>query len=265
MATQDDVIDFYQVLEVERSASTEEVEQAYRRILETLGGGGLALYSLIDETDYDAWRERVALAYRTLVDPIRRLAYDQSVHSTTYCTPWVVDQSDSTSQTSKRHAEPAELVEDRGVRQEQGGAETEDVSDQTLSEHSASTRSKSTLRPSYPSTPPQPSMATPDVKSAGRRFVPSPDIVLNDQTEFTGALLRRLRDSAGASVSDIAEVTNISRNYLRAIESQDFEALPAAVYVRGFVAEYARVLCLEPKRVTSSFMELYKRASVGER
>ncbi|MEO1172337.1 MAG: helix-turn-helix domain-containing protein, partial [Myxococcota bacterium] len=80
-----------------------------------------------------------------------------------------------------------------------------------------------------------------------------------------GDLLRRIRESAGATLAQVAEITKIGRGYLRAIEANDFDMLPAPVYVRGFVVEYARVLGLDSEQVVSSFMTLYERFREGGR
>ena len=60
--------------------------------------------------------------------------------------------------------------------------------------------------------------------------------------EVTGAALRKLRESKGIELGEIAQRTKISERYLRAIEDEDFTDMPAAVYVRGYVMEYARSL-----------------------
>ena len=87
--------------------------------------------------------------------------------------------------------------------------------------------------------------------------------MLTPDTEFGGALLRRLRESAAASLDDVAEQTKVSKRYLMALEENDFAALPAAVYVRGFVSEYARALGLDSAQVAKSYMALYNRYRGG--
>jgi len=102
------------------------------------------------------------------------------------------------------------------------------------------------------------SMLSPE-KAKRRRLQPSADIVVDFDAELSGAVLRRIRESCGASLDEVAEITKISKRYIASLEENDFEGLPAAVYVRGFVSEYARVLCLDPARVAQSYMALYKR------
>jgi flagellar biosynthesis protein FlhG len=45
---------------------------------------------------------------------------------------------------------------------------------------------------------------------------------------------------------------------LQAIEEERFEDLPAPVYVRGFVTEYARYLKVNPRRAVADFMAGYE-------
>lgn len=110
-----------------------------------------------------------------------------------------------------------------------------------------------------PTKPPPPVNCPPGL----RRIVPNPAVELTADTEFSGALLRRLRESGGASVADVAEITKVGKGHIRAIEENDFDTLPAAVYVRGFVSEYARVLGLDPQHVAQSYMTLYRRYRQG--
>jgi flagellar biosynthesis protein FlhG len=85
---------------------------------------------------------------------------------------------------------------------------------------------------------------------------PAPSIT--PDTEFGGALLRAVRESQGTSLQQISERTKVSLNYLRCIEEDEFDALPAAVYVRGFVTEVAKCLRLDPEQVSQSYLRRYK-------
>ncbi|RLB44307.1 MAG: hypothetical protein DRH30_01900 [Deltaproteobacteria bacterium] len=91
---------------------------------------------------------------------------------------------------------------------------------------------------------------------------PAPSIT--PDTEFSGALLRAVRESQGTSLQQISERTKVGINYLRCIEEDEFETLPAAVYVRGFVTEVAKCLRLDPEQVSQSYLRRY-RAQMEER
>ena len=80
------------------------------------------------------------------------------------------------------------------------------------------------------------------------------------ETEFSGALLKAIREARGIDLADIAQRSKIGISHLRAIEDERWELMPATVYLRGFVVEYARTLKLDVSRVTRSFLDRYHRA-----
>lgn len=83
---------------------------------------------------------------------------------------------------------------------------------------------------------------------------------IDDNTEFTGELLRRYRRHKNVDLRDIADHTKVSMMYLRYIEQDKYNLLPATVYVRGFIIEYAKYLKLDPQQVSQSFLEKYHAA-----
>ena len=50
-----------------------------------------------------------------------------------------------------------------------------------------------------------------------------------------GVELRDARIARGVTLDDAQRATRISRRYLQALEDEDFEALPAPVFARGFL------------------------------
>jgi cytoskeletal protein RodZ len=75
-----------------------------------------------------------------------------------------------------------------------------------------------------------------------------------------GEELRREREIRGISVKEIADATKISRRFLEAIERNDHKTLPAPVFTRGFVREYARYLGLNADEIVNR----YNFAAVGD-
>jgi flagellar biosynthesis protein FlhG len=101
---------------------------------------------------------------------------------------------------------------------------------------------------------------TDDSPSAGVR-PPMPEV--GPRTAFSGGMLRQVREALGIELREIAERSKIGMAYLQAIEEERFTKLPAAVYVRGFLGEYARLLGLDPERVKDSYLERYRQARPG--
>jgi len=167
--------DHYDVLGIERSATGDEVEEAYRRCVLLYGEGSLATYSLLEPKEVEEVRARVHEAYHVLRDPERRRDYDAS--------PRLVELGPPPAPVEAPRAEPGVL----------------------------------------------------------------PDPV-------TGPDLRRVREERGVALKDIARASRIGVRFLEYIEADRHRDLPAAVYLRGFVQEYARAVGLDPQRTAASYL-----------
>lgn len=178
----------HEVLGIERSASDEDVRRAYKRQRELYSSGSVAISSLLDAGALKREQVRLDEAYDTLLDAVRRGAYELS----TFPEPEV-----------------------RG--------------------------------------PPKP-VARPALAAEQLMLQAELAREVGPDTEFTGGLLRKIRESQGVEVAEIAERTKIGRGYLEAIEAEEFDALPATVYVRGFVTELARCLRLDPALVQRTYL-----------
>jgi cytoskeletal protein RodZ len=68
-----------------------------------------------------------------------------------------------------------------------------------------------------------------------------------------GEELRREREIRGISLKEIADATKISKRFLEAIERNDHVTLPAPVFTRGFVREYARYVGLNVEEMVNRY------------
>lgn len=68
-----------------------------------------------------------------------------------------------------------------------------------------------------------------------------------------GERFRAAREARGLSLSDVSEQIRIRSVYLAAIEEENWSAIGAPVYVRGFLRTYARFLGLDPEEVVAEF------------
>jgi len=75
-----------------------------------------------------------------------------------------------------------------------------------------------------------------------------------------GEELRREREIRGISLKEIADATKISKRFLEAIERNDHRTLPAPVFTRGFVREYAKYLGLNVDEIVNR----YNYAAAGD-
>jgi len=180
--------DHYTVLGIGRSSNDEEVRRAFKRQRDIYAPGSLATTSLLDETDLRAAQSRVDEAHDTLLDPVRRRAYDLSMFP----------EPDAPTQSS--------VV-------------------------------------------PRPALAAEQLMLQGELARE-----IGPDTEFTGPLLRKVRESQGIEIGEISSRTKISKVHLTALEDEVYEHLPAMVYVRGFVTELAKYLRLDPAQVQRTYL-----------
>lgn len=101
-------------------------------------------------------------------------------------------------------------------------------------------------------TPVAPALATPPVASAPQPEAALVISVLNEPV--TGEHLRRFREQKGINLQDIASSSKIGVRFLEYIEADRHAELPARVYLRSFLFEYARALGLDPRRTAEAYM-----------
>lgn len=77
--------------------------------------------------------------------------------------------------------------------------------------------------------------------------------------EWTGAILRQVREIRGLTLEQVAQRTKIGRGHLRFIEEDSYDFLPPDVYVKGFITQIAKVLGLDPGSIASRIMEQVRR------
>jgi cytoskeletal protein RodZ len=74
-----------------------------------------------------------------------------------------------------------------------------------------------------------------------------------------GNTLREARIRRGLSIADVESVTKIRSKYLEALEENDFEVLPDATVVKGFLRSYAVFLKLDPEILLAEYRSGYEQ------
>ncbi len=105
--------------------------------------------------------------------------------------------------------------------------------------------------PAGPQAAPRPDETPLKVETPGPEIAPD--------TEFTGDLLKRLREARGVELLEISQRTKVGLGHLRSIEEERWSAMPAVVYLRGFLVEYARFMRLDVPQVTRTYLARYNR------
>lgn len=75
-----------------------------------------------------------------------------------------------------------------------------------------------------------------------------------------GAMLVGAREAKGLELSDVAELTHVRKEYLKALEDGRYDDLPEDVYTRNFVRLYAQAVSLDVDRVLETYVHERRRA-----
>ena len=251
MNTTADLKNYYEVLEIPANARSEEIYHSYQRAKSAYSLDSIALYSLMSPEECRNVLELVEEAYSILSDPGKRKRYDEArglnreFNSMNYNalsdrTPPVRGEFNSQKSASVS-ANPEFTLNSQTTG-----------SDISVNGHGHSNNS---------------GVNTTNVNKlvTQKRF--ALDYVVNadfekqieDETEFTGDFLRKIREYKNLDLDRLSDMTKVSRMYLQGIEMEDFGKLPAPVYVRGFVFQYAKCLKLKPEVVANSYVTRMKK------
>ena len=235
-----DEIDYYELLEISRGATQSEIDRAYRMAQRTYADGSLALYSVFENADAAAIRERFDEAYRVLSDSELRAQYDE--HELPPLTPR--SEARTTRSNGNSTAYSSEYTDHTDHTDGAGDATQTDAASRPTPLYGRPDRDGSSRR-----------LDRYDSMDSVDEAVEEFDSLEDDgRGEFDGVRLRRSRMFRGLEIDDISDVTKVTCTHLRNIEAENFKDLPADVYVRGFVKAYAQTIGLDPTLVVPSYM-----------
>lgn len=84
------------------------------------------------------------------------------------------------------------------------------------------------------------------------------------QTKTVGELLKLEREKRRISRSQLAQEIRVKENFIHALEEGRFADLPAAVFVKGYVKAYARVLNFDPEPMLALLRRDFKESASGK-
>jgi len=231
--------DYYSLLRIPPKASKLDIINAYRHAKLTFRKDALAVYSLYSEEELAEIRLEVDKAYAILSDREKRQTYDaEHGYASAASGPDDTDQPDD------------EILQ----------AFEEDIAGNAeLSNADASADVDGAEKPG--NTPGGPGKRWGDnvVRLHSRKqrdHDPDLERRIQHAEEFSGSLLREVREYRGVELRDVAEHTRISISYLKAIEEEDIASLPARAYLKGYIGQYAAEIDLEPHRVVQGYPPL---------
>lgn len=72
-----------------------------------------------------------------------------------------------------------------------------------------------------------------------------------------GQRLKVAREAAGMALTDVAERLRLSTTIVKALEADDYERLPGAAFVKGYLRNYARLVGLPADDIANLYQQIY--------
>jgi len=248
---------YYQILEVQKTASLVEIRYAYEGKLEETQLEAFAAYSLLPEEETEEKLLHFSQAFVTLANPVARAKYDDEL------------------QQSMVSAEMQPVTEKEKIKKLYS---------------KKSVRGKTKTVPPHPS-PPKKVKAEKEIeikKSVTR------DVVVESQAErlgnyhklaaknelaeesleefystfrthggklsYNGTILQQIRKIKSVTLEELAQITCIRKTYLRAIEDENFSKFTSEIYLKGYLLCYVEALQLPKEQVLTDYILLYKNS-----
>ena len=87
---------------------------------------------------------------------------------------------------------------------------------------------------------------------------------MNEEPGLTvGQYLRQEREKRKVTLDSVAKVTRITKENLEALENDEFQAISAPVFARGFLRNYATYLGLDPRELLARYEAQTERAKIS--
>ena len=68
-----------------------------------------------------------------------------------------------------------------------------------------------------------------------------------------GRVLQQEREQQGRTLKEVSDAVNIKEAYLDALEKENFDVIPGAVFVKGFIRTYAEYLGLDGAELVTAY------------
>lgn len=68
-----------------------------------------------------------------------------------------------------------------------------------------------------------------------------------------GSRLKKARENLGLSIDDIKNKSKIKKNYLLALENDNFDKLPGEVYTKVYIRGYAKIVGIDPQDILTEY------------
>jgi hypothetical protein len=224
MGEQRDGQTYYEILEVKPTAGPAEIYAAYQRARTTYSPSSPALYSMFTPEEAQQLMTLIEEAYQTLSHQARRKEYDSKIG---IAKPM---PKSAAGMPAPKSAQAAPKKEDPWVGPVRVGAKRLDELPKGFA------RTKFTVY---------------EVK-------PDMEKEIEAVEQVDGLFLQKVRLYKGVTLDQMVDEIRVIKSTLVALEANNLDALPVAVFTRGFVVQFARALGLDDRKISDAYMKFFR-------
>jgi hypothetical protein len=219
---------YYEVLEIKNTAGPTDIYEAYQRARSTYSPNSPALYSMFTADEAAQLMSLIEEAYQTLSHQGRRRDYDVKIGIA------------QPLPAARQPAPPPPMVAKSPSATKTGAAET------WIGPVRVTSKAPD-LAPGFGRT-----------KFSVYEVDPAMEQYIEAMTDCEGGFLQKVRLYKGVTLDQMSDEIRVIKSTLAALEANELNALPVAVFTRGFVVQFARTLGLNDRRVSDAYMKYFR-------
>ena len=219
MSNHDSGQTYYELLEVPPTAGPSDIYNAYQRARSTYSANSPAIYSMFTPEEAAQLMTLVEEAYQTLSHQARRKEYDIKIGLAKAPPPRPAQPEPTRSRSQDQWIGPVKVSVGKQEALPSGFART---------------------------------------KFSVYEIKPELEAEIERAEEVDGLFIQKVRLYKGVTLDQMSDEIRVIKSTLVALEANDLEALPVAVFTRGFVVQMARLLGLNERRVSDAYMKYFR-------
>jgi curved DNA-binding protein CbpA len=236
---------YYEVLEIQPNSGPTDIYNAYQRAKATYSPSSPAIYSMFSQEEAQQLLALIEEAYHCLSHQGRRKDYDVKIG---LCEPKAPPRS-TKNPTTYNYSQPASQPAQAAYKT--APTPVAAPSKKRESENWVGPVRVLQKREELPSGYARTKFSVYEVK-------PEIEKEIESIVDVDGQFLQKVRLYKGVKIEQMSDEIRVIKSTLIALENNDVDALPVAVFTRGFVVGISRALGLNEKKITDSYMKFFK-------
>lgn len=229
---------YYDILDIREDATRKEILEAYQKAKAVYNRDSMALYSLYSDDESSNMINLIEEAYQVLINPQRRDFYNKehNISSNRSVVNIIFDKPGEMKRT---------FVETPNFKR----SSTEEEADESIKVNKTAFKAYATItKQDADNNPPEYKINEDMEKKIGT------------EKDFKGDFFAEVRKYKNMSYVYVSNKLKVAVYHIEAIEREDYSALPAKVYVRGFLKSYAKLLGFDVEKASTVYLARFDKS-----